>query len=55
MAYTDPVKWMVEHANPQDRSFDDQAHTQLTSFCLEIFARVYALNLPQQLLNNKIP
>ena len=53
MSYTDPMKWMVDHANRQDHSFDDQAQTHLASFHPEVFSKAYALNPPQQFLNKK--
>ena len=51
MSYIDTEKWIVYHANPLDYSFTDHGYTQLASFCPEVFARAYTLNLPQQFVN----
>ena len=53
ITYTYPVKWMVEQVNPKDHYFEDQGHTQLASFHLEVFSKAYTLNPPQQFLNKQ--
>ena len=49
MPYTEPVKWELDHASLKEQYFDDHAHTQVASFHLDVFARPYALKLPQLL------
>ena len=44
--YIDAIKWIIDHTNPQDRSFNDMAQTQLSSFRTEVFSRAYALTTP---------
>ena len=53
MPYTDPVKWALDYANPNERSFDDNTHTLVASFHSDIFSRAYALAPPRQLLTSK--
>ena len=50
LPYNDTVKWIVEHANPKDRSFNDSAGSQLANFRPEVFIRAYGLKLVRQLL-----
>ena len=35
--YTDVIKWIVDHANPKYRSFNDSARSQLATFHPEFF------------------
>ena len=53
MPYIDAVKWIINHANPQEHSFNDQTQPELVSFHLEVFSRGYSVNPQQQLLNKK--
>ena len=53
LPYNDAIKWIVEHANPKDRSFNDSAGSQLANFCPEIFTWACGLKLARQLLNAK--
>ena len=35
--YTDAIKWIIDHANPQGWYFNEQAQTQLAPFTLKCF------------------
>ena len=45
------VKWIMEHANPKDHSFNDSVGSCLDTFCPEVFTRAYALKPAIQPLN----
>ena len=51
LPYTDAVKWIIYHANPKDRSFNDSAGSQIATLCPDLFTRSYALKLAMQPLN----
>ena len=53
LPYNDAVKWIVEQENPEYRSFNDIAGSQLATFYLEVFTRAYALKPAIQPLNAK--
>ena len=53
MPYTDPVKWALDHADPKQGILHDIHNVVIASFCLEIFARAYALPTPKKLLSSK--
>ena len=53
MPYMDPIKWALDNANPNERSFDDHVHTPVASFHPDVFARAYSLKPPQHLLSSK--
>ena len=54
LPYNDAVKWILEHVNPKDRSFNDSARSQLANFHPEVFIRAYGLKLVRQLLTAKL-
>ena len=43
LPYNYAVKWITEHVNPKDCSFNDSTGSQLANFHFEVFTRVYAL------------
>ena len=43
LPYTDPLKWIMDHTNPKDQSFNDSVGSQLATFCPDVFTRTYAL------------
>ena len=45
------VKWIIEHTNTKDRSFNSSTGSQLTNFRPEIFTRAYCLKPAKQLLD----
>ena len=53
MPYTNPVKWVLDYANPKERSFNDNTHTPVSSFHSDVFSRAYVLGPPRQLLTSK--
>ena len=53
MPYTYPVKWALDNASPKECSFDDNVHTHVVSFHLDVFSRGQALGPPKHLLTLK--
>ena len=53
LPYNDVVKWIMEHANPRDCSFNDNAGSQLATFRLEVLPTSYALKPIIQPLNKE--
>ena len=53
MPYSDPIKWALDHANPNEHSFEYHTHTQVMYFHPNVFLRAYSLGPPQQLLSSK--
>ena len=53
MPYTNVVKWILDHAKPEERVFNDDISIYLASFRPEIFAKAYVLSPPKQLINHK--
>ena len=51
LPYNDTVKWIVDHANPKDRSFNTSTGLLLANFRSEIFVKIYTLKPFMQLLN----
>ena len=51
LPYNDAVRWIIDHANLKDRSFNTSIGTQLANFRSETFARIYTLNPFTQLLD----
>ena len=51
LPYNDTVKWIVEHTNPEDRSFNDSAGSQLSTFRPEVFTKSYGIKPARQPLN----
>ena len=47
----DVVRWIIDHANVKDRSFNTSTGSQLANFRLETFIRIYALKPYNQLLD----
>ena len=43
LPYNDAIKWIVEHENPTDCSFNDIARSQLATFLPDVFIRAYGL------------
>ena len=43
LPYNDAVRWIIDHANLKDRSFNTSIGTQLANFYSETFVRIYAL------------
>ena len=43
LPYNDAVRWIIDHANLKDRSFNTSIGTQLANFRSETFVRIYAL------------
>ena len=43
LPYNDAVRWIIDHANLKDRSFNTSIGTQLDNFRSETFVRIYAL------------
>ena len=53
LPYSDPIKWIVDNTNSKDRSFNDNAGSQLATFHPEVFTRAYALKLTIQPLDTE--
>ena len=51
LPYNDAVRWIIDHANLKDRSFNTSTGTQLANFCSETFVRIYTLKPFMQLLD----
>ena len=51
LPYNDAVRWIVDHANPKDRSFNTSTRSLLANFRYETFVNIYALKPFTQLLN----
>ena len=51
LPYNDVVRWIIDHANLKDRSFNTSIGTQLENFCSKTFVRIYALKPFTQLLD----
>ena len=43
LPYNGVVKWIMEHVNSKDHSFNDNAGSQLANFYPEAFTRAYGL------------
>ena len=43
LPYNDVVKWIIDHANPKDRSFNNSTGFPLANFHSDIFVKIYAL------------
>ena len=52
LPYNDAVRWIIDHANPKDRSFNNSTGLPLANFCSDIFVKIYALKPFEQLLND---
>ena len=51
LPYNNTVRWIIDHANPKDRSFNNSTGLLLANFYSENFVKVYALKPFRQLLN----
>ena len=51
LPYNDVVRWIVDHANVKERSFNTSTRSQLANFRSETFVRIYALKIFIQLLD----
>ena len=51
LPYNDAVRWIIDHANVKDYSFNTSIGSQLANFCSETFVRIYALKPYTQLLD----
>ena len=51
LPYNDVVRWIIDHANVKDRSFNTSTGSQLANFRSKIFVRIYALKPYTQLLD----
>ena len=43
LPYNDTVKWISDHANPKDHSFNTSTGLLLANFCSKTFVKIYAL------------
>ena len=55
LPYNDIVKWIIEHANPKDRSFYGSAGSQLMNFHPNVFVKAYGLKPARQPLDIYFP
>ena len=53
LPYNDAVKWIVEYANPTDRSFNDIVGSQFATFHPDVFIRAYGLKLVRKPLDTE--
>ena len=51
LPYNDTIKWIMEHANPTDHSFNDIPGSQLATFLPDVFIRAYGLKPVRQPLD----
>ena len=51
LPYNDTVRWIIDHANPKDHSFNTSTGLLLANFRFETFVKIYALKPFMQLLN----
>ena len=51
LPYNDVVRWIIDHANPKDRSFNNSIGLLLANFCSETFVKIYALKHFKHLFN----
>ena len=51
LPYNDAVRWIVDHSNPKDCSFNNSTGLLLSNFRSETFVKIYALKPFRQLLN----
>ena len=51
LPYNDTVRWVIEHANPKDRSFNTSTGLQLANFCSETFVKIYVPKNFRQILD----
>ena len=51
LPYNDAVRWIIDHSNLKDRSFNTSIGTQLANFQSKTFVRIYALKPFTQLLD----
>ena len=51
LPYNDAVRWITDHANVKDHSFNTSTGSQLANFRSETFVRIYALKPYTQLLD----
>ena len=51
LPYNDVVRWIIDHANSKDHSFNTSTGLQLANFRSETFVKIYALKPFRQLLN----
>ena len=51
LPYNDTVRWIIDHANPKDHSFNTSTALLLANFCSNTFVNIYALKPFRQLLN----
>ena len=51
LPYNDVVRWIIDHANLKDRSFNNSIGMKLANFRSETFAIIYALKPFLQLLD----
>ena len=43
LPYNDVMRWIIDHTNVKDRSFNTSIGSQLANFCSKTFFRIYAL------------
>ena len=51
LPYNGAVKWIVEHADPKDRSLNNSRGLEISNFHLEVFTKAYALKPVRQPIN----
>ena len=51
LPYNDAVRWIIDHANPKDHSFNTSTGLLLANFHFETFVKIYALKPFRQLVN----
>ena len=51
LPYNDAVKWIIDHTNPKDCSFNNSTGFLLANFHSETFVKIYALKPFRKLLN----
>ena len=51
LPYNDVIRWIIDHANVKDRSFNTSTGSQLANFRSKTFVRIYALKHFTQLLD----
>ena len=51
LPYNDVIRWIIDHANVKDRSFNNSTGSQLANFRSVNFVRIYALKPYTQLLD----
>ena len=51
LPYNDVVRWIIDHANLKDRSFNTSIGMQLANFCSQTFVIIHALKHFTQFLD----